>query len=200
MKSGSPESRHEAMEPKPEFEPVDRFAELKRLLRTEGNKPLVSADIAGMEEMFVEVLRASGFAFEIIPPEKSGGGPDYEVQRGNLIKVAGEETVAALEAWGEGLFAAAERKTHDKKTGKSGVAIAQVVLDFYRFAAKLRTQDRENNNDHQRAVETVEKLNERIRKWNDGEMGSPSPCSGEIMAKVVDWMLTGEMAVPESHV
>lgn len=178
-----------------ERQPVDRFDELKRIFLTEGKKPLISEDIAGMEEMFVEVLTQRGFEFGVISPEKSGGGKNYDVQRGNLVKVVGEPTVAELEEWGGKLFEVAGRKTHDKSTGKTGIVVAQVVLDLYRFADKLRTQDRENNNDHQRAVEVIEKLNDRIRNWHDksGGVKNPSGCSGEIMARVIDWMLTGEM-------
>ncbi len=176
-----------------ERRPVDRFEQLKHLLLTEGGRPLVSADIAGMEEAFTEVMKARGFSFEIFAPEQSGGGPNYEVQRGNLVKVAGEETVAALEGWGETLFNAAGRKTHDKSTGKRGIVVAQVVLDLYRFAAKLRTQTPEVT----KAEETVEKLNKRIENWKGKGTRNPSGCSGEIMARVIDWMLTGEMAMPE---
>lgn len=197
MREGVPEFeyRPELGPNKVERQPVDRFDELKRIFLTEGEKPLVSADIAGMEELFTEVLRARGFSFEVFRPEQSGGGKNYEVQRKNLVKIAGETTVTDLEEWGEQLFEAAERETHDASTGKTGIVIAQVVLDLYRFAAKLRTQDRENNNDHQRAVETTDKLNKRIVNWKAGS-GDPSGCSGEIMARVIDWMLTGEMTVP----
>jgi len=94
-----------------ERQPVDRFGELmKRLLLTEGEKPLVLEDIAGMEEMFREVMEARGFKFEVFSPEQFGGGKNYETQRGNLVKVVGEETVTALEAWGKQLFEAAGRK------------------------------------------------------------------------------------------
>ena len=178
-----------------ERQPVDRFGELmKRLLLTEGEKPLVLEDIAGMEEMFREVMEARGFKFEVFSPEQFGGGKNYETQRGNLVKVVGEETVTALEAWGKQLFEAAGRKTHDAKTGKRGIVVAQVVLDLYRFAAKLRTQTPEVT----KAEETVEKLNKRIENWKDKGTRNPSGCSGEIMARVIDWMLTGEMSLPKT--
>ena len=184
-----------------ERQPDDRFGKLKQILLTEGGDLLVSADIDGMEEMFVDVLRARGFLFEVFAPEQSGGGKNYEVQRENLVKVVGGRVVTALEGWGEQLFEAAGRKTHDKSTGKTGIVVAQVALDLYRFAAKLRTQEGPNT-DHQRAQETVEKLNKRIKKWQDieGQPKSPSGCSGEIMARVIDWMSTGEMAVPKAGV
>ena len=177
-----------------ERQPVDRFGKLKRVLLTEGEKPLVASDIAGMEEEFTEVLRARGFSFEVFTPEQSGGGKNYEVQRGNLVRVVGEPTVVALEEWGEALFNAAGRKTHDKSTGRRGIVVAQVVLDLYRFAAKLRTQTPEVT----KAQETVEKLNERIANWKPGGAKSPSPCSGEITARIIDWMLTGGMSLPET--
>lgn len=176
---------------KPELAPVDRFDELKlKLLKERGD--LIPADIAGMEEMFVEVLKQRSFKFEVFTPEQSGGGRNYGVQRENLVKVVDEPTVAELEKWGERLFEAAGRKTYDASTGKTGIVVAQVVLDLYRFAAKLRTQDREHNTDHQRAVETTDKLNMRIANWKRGS-GNPSGCSGKIMVKVIDWMLTGKM-------
>src|SRR3989344_6171855 len=179
-----------------ERQPVDRFGELmKRLLVTEGEKPLVLEDIAGMEEMFREVMEARGFKFEVFSPEQFGGGKNYETQRGNLVKVVGEETVTALEAWGKQLFEAAGRKTHDAKTGKRGVVVAQVVLDLYRFAAKLRTQTHEVT----KAEETVEKLNKRIENWKGKGTRNPSGCSGEIMARAIDWMQTGEMTMPEDY-
>lgn len=190
------EGRPERGPRRAELVPVDRFAELMDKL-TEGRRHLVSADIGGMEDEFREVMEERGFVFEVISPEKSGGGPNYEVQRANLVTAfgggeIGEERVAALEQWGERLFDEAGRGTHDHSTHKKGVAIPQVVLDLYRFAARLRTQDKKQNNDRQRAVETAEKLNERVRNWNGGGK-DPSPCSGEMIAKVVDWMLTGEM-------
>ena len=178
-----------------ERQPVDRFGELKRLLLTEGERPLVSSDIAGMEEMFVEVLMKRGFSFEVFAADKSGGGKNYEVQRGNLVKIVGEPTVLVLEDWGEQLFEAAGRKTHDAKTGKRGIVVAQVVLDLYRFAAKLRTQTHEVT----KAEETVEKLNKRIENWKGKGTRNPSGCSGEIMARVIDWMQTGEMTMPEDY-
>lgn len=187
------EFRPELGSRKAERQPVDRFDELKRLLLTEGGKPLVSADIAGMEEMFTEVMRARGFSFEIFTPEQSGGGKNYDVQRENLVKVAGETTVTELEEWGEQLFEAAGRKTHDASTGKTGIVVAQVALDLYRFAAKLRTQTPEVT----KSEETVEKLNKRIENWKGRGTKNPSGCSGEIMARVIDWMLTGVMFVPE---
>ncbi len=179
-----------------ERQPVDYFGELKRLLLTEGERPLVSSDIAGMEDAFTEVLLARGFSFEVFTPEQSGGGKNYEVQRGNLVKAVGEPTVAALEDWGEQLFEAAGRKTHDASTGRTGIVVAQVVLDLYRFAAKLRPQKPEIS----KALETVVKLNQRIANWHSTEGGTknPSGCSGEIMARVIDWMLTGEMSVQET--
>ena len=122
-----------------ERQPVDRFGDLKRPLLTEGERPLVSADIAGMEEMFAEVMQARGFLFEVFTPKESGGGKNYEVQRGNLVKVVGEETVVELEEWGGKLFEAAGSKTHDASTGKRGIVLAQLALDLYRFESKLRT-------------------------------------------------------------
>lgn len=184
-------------EPGAEYQPVDRFAELKKKLLTEGEKPLVPADIAGMEEEFREVMEAREFRFNVFASEQSGGGKNYDVQRENLLRVVGEETVAKLEEWGEKLLEAAGRKTRDHSTGRTGIVVAQVALDLYRFAAKLRTQDREHNTDHQRAVETIDKTNKRIENWRV-DSGNPSGCSGEIMARVVDWMLTGEMTTPEN--
>ena len=102
--------------------------------------------------------------------------------------------VLVLEDWGEQLFEAAGRQTHDAKTGKRGIVVAQVVLDLYRFAAKLRTQTPEVT----KAEETVEKLNKRIENWKDKGTRNPSGCSGEIMARVIDWMLTGEMSLPKT--
>lgn len=182
-----------------EVTPPNRFDDLKRILATEGEEPLQSADLAGMEEMFEGVLKERGFEFGVISPEKSGGGKKYDVQRENLVKVVGETTVIELEGWGEKLFSEAGRKTYDVSTGKTGVVLAQVVLDLYRFAARLRTQE-EPNTDQQRTLETVTKLKKRIKNWHDKSDGvkNPSGCSGEIMAKVIDWMLTGEMTLPET--
>src|SRR3989344_3488405 len=189
------ESRTEKDPSRPELTSVDRFGELKRLLLTEGERPLVSSDIAGMEEMFGEVLMKRGFSFEVFAADKSGGGKNYEKQRGNLVKIVGEPTVLVLEDWGEQLFEAAGRKTHDAKTGKRGIVVAQVVLDLYRFAAKLRTQTHEVT----KAEETVDKLNKRIENWKGKGTRNPSGCSGEIMARVIDWMQTGEMTMPEDY-
>lgn len=191
------EYRPELGEPGPESTPVDRFGDLKRVLVTEGKRPLVSADIAGMEEMFREVMEERGFKFEVFAENGSGGGKKYSEQRANLLKVVDEETVTALEDWGERLFEVADRGTHDKSTGKTGVVVVQVVQDLYRFAAGVTKSDEKMTASERLA----KRFNDRIANWHSTEKGikNPSGCSGEIMARVIHWMQTGEMTVPEGQ-
>lgn len=177
--------------------PVDRFGNLKRILDTEGERPLVSADIAGMEEMFVEVLKARGFKLEVFTENGSGGGKNYREQKANLLLAVDAETVQALEDWGEQLFKAAGRSTHDKSTGKTGIVVVQVVQDLYRFAAGVTLSDEKMTASERLA----KRFNDRIANWHSTDKGikNPSGCSGEIMARVIHWMQTGKMTVPEGQ-
>lgn len=177
-----------------EHSSVDRLTELMGLLY-EGKRDLVESDLFGLKETLRELFveRGSGFFYEVTRTESTDWGKNYAQQRKKLEAVLGSERVTALEEWGAELL---ERRGRGKKVDKSsrlkGVVVGQVVLDFYRFVAselwpKAAKMD---------APELVEKLNSRMRNWRGegGKVKNPTPCSGEMVALILNYLRTGEKA------
>ncbi len=179
-----------------EYQPVDRLAELMRLLY-KGERDLVATDLSGLEDDLYRLMRGMNCYFGLLAEaelsrELVHWGKNYEEQRKLLKDILGPRRVTSLENWGDDLLQSRGRANRsDKRTGVRGVVVGQVFLDFYRFSVSDRYPESANMD----AEKLAERINARRKNWDEVEKGvkNPTPCSGEMMALILHYIRSDEM-------